>query len=69
MPSPPTFLPAHYGLMQAGVRSVSWATGLVAIMMLGYVGRTWPDKGQVIVAGLMGVCCNSEAISARTQAP
>ncbi|KAH8738221.1 hypothetical protein BGZ61DRAFT_489182 [Ilyonectria robusta] len=54
MPSPPTFLPAHYGLMQAGVRSVSWATGLVAIMMLGYVGRTWPDKGQVIVAGLMG---------------
>lgn len=54
MPSPPTFLPAHYGLMQAGVRSVSWATGLVAILMLGYVGKTWPDKGQVIVAGLMG---------------
>ncbi|KAH7162197.1 hypothetical protein B0J13DRAFT_430657 [Dactylonectria estremocensis] len=54
MPSPPRFLAAHYGLVQAGMRTLSWATSLVAVMLLGYLGRTWPDKGQVIVAGLMG---------------
>ncbi|KAK7427170.1 hypothetical protein QQZ08_006283 [Neonectria magnoliae] len=54
MPPPPRFLPAHLGLFQAGLRGLAWATGVLSVLLLAYVGKSWPSKGQVVVAGIMG---------------
>ncbi|RMJ18937.1 hypothetical protein BHE90_005029 [Fusarium euwallaceae] len=47
-------LPRVYALLNAGVRLVAWLTSLAAVLMLAYVGKEWPSKGQVVVAGALG---------------
>lgn len=48
-------LPRGYALFNAGVRLVAWLTSLAAVLMLAYVGKEWPSKSQVVVAGALGV--------------
>ncbi|KAJ4211083.1 hypothetical protein NW759_012836 [Fusarium solani] len=47
-------LPRVYALLNAGVRLVAWLTSLAAVLMLAYVGKEWPSKSQVVVAGALG---------------
>ncbi|KAI8671735.1 hypothetical protein NCS57_00649600 [Fusarium keratoplasticum] len=47
-------LPRVYALLNAGVRLVAWLTSLAAVLMLAYVGKEWPSKGQVVIAGALG---------------
>lgn len=48
-------LPRSYALLHAAARALAWLASLGAILLLAYVGKEWPSKGQVIIAGIMGV--------------
>ncbi|KAF4989815.1 hypothetical protein FDECE_14584 [Fusarium decemcellulare] len=47
-------LPRLYALLHAAVRTVAWLTSLAAVLMLAFVGKEWPSKGQVVIAGALG---------------
>lgn len=61
-------LPRVYALFNAGVRLVAWLTSLAAVLMLAYVGKEWPSKSQVVVAGALGVSfsCKNMCISRKS---
>ncbi|KAF4340994.1 ferric reductase (metalloreductase) [Fusarium beomiforme] len=50
----PERLSRPYALVHAGVRLIAWVTSLAAILMLAWVGKEWPSKSQVIIAGAVG---------------
>ncbi|KAM5351113.1 hypothetical protein ACJ41O_003836 [Fusarium nematophilum] len=47
-------MPRVYALFHAVTRTLAWLTSLAAILLLGFVGKEWPSKGQVVIAGAMG---------------
>ncbi|KAF4983584.1 hypothetical protein FZEAL_1034 [Fusarium zealandicum] len=43
-----------YCILHAGARTLAWVTSLAAVLLLAYVGKEWPSKGQVVIAGALG---------------
>ena len=48
--------------LPAVLRSIAWVTSVAAMVVCGYILHKWPEYGNAVATGVVGVCCFSVAI-------